>query len=96
MNALTQKDIGTLWLPKVIYKNTDQKQTTRLGSNWEWESKVVVRREVEKGTLGGLESIDETEIFEGSENSLVMNQTYTHTFQCNYELSHYPFDTQVN
>ena len=79
----------------MIYENTDQKQTTRLGSNWEWETKVIVRREQQKGR-SSFESVDETEVFEGSENSLVMNQTYTHTFQCNYELSYYPFDTQVD
>ena len=39
--------------------------------------------------------IDETEIFEGSENSLVMSQTYTREFQCNYDFVSYPFDTQV-
>ena len=96
LNALTQEDIQKLWLPKVIYENTDQKLTTRFANEWEWETKVVVRREVGKGTMSGLESVDEAEIFEGSENSLVMNQTYTHTFQCNFELSYYPFDTQVN
>ena len=79
----------------MIYENTDQKDTTRLGDNWEWETKVVVRRRQENGTLSGLDSVDETEIFKGSENSLVMNQTYTHNFQCNFELSYYPFDTQV-
>ena len=96
LNALTKKDIGNLWLPKVIYENTDQKETTRVGSNWEWETRLIVRREQEKGTMSGPESVDETEIFSGFENSLVMNQTYTHTFQCNYQLSRYPFDTQVN
>ena len=96
LNTLTKKDIDTLWLPKVIYENTDQKETTRLGSNWEWETRVVVQRQQENGTMSGFESVDETEIFKGSANNLVMNQTYTHTFQCNYELSHYPFDTQVN
>ena len=40
--------------------------------------------------------IDEAEIFEGAENSLTMNQTYTWEFQCKYELQRYPFDTQVN
>ena len=95
LNALAKMDIDNLWLPKVIYENTDQKQTTRVGSNWEWETKVVVRREEEQGLMSGPESVDETEIFSGSENSLVMNQTYTHTFQCNYKLSYYPFDTQV-
>ena len=39
--------------------------------------------------------IDETEIFEGSENSLVMSQTYTREFQYNYDFVSYPFDTQV-
>ena len=96
LNALTQEDIQKLWLPEVIYENTDQKESTRLGETWEWKTIVVVRREEENGTMSGPESVDETEVFSGSENSLVMNQTYTHTFQCNYELSHYPFDTQVH
>ena len=40
--------------------------------------------------------IDEAEIFEGSENSLRMEQMYTHAFQCVFKLSKYPFDTQVS
>ena len=47
------------------------------------------------GTLKGLETIDETEFFQGAENSLVMMQTYTLEFQCSYDLKKYPFDTQV-
>ena len=81
--------------PQVIYENTDQKDTTRLGSgNWEWDTLVEVERE---GTFKRSAShmIDETEIFEGSENSLVMSQTYTREFQCNYDFVSYPFDTQV-
>ena len=40
LNALTQNEIDEIWLPKVIYENTDQKETTRLGENWEWETSV--------------------------------------------------------
>ena len=94
LNALPQEDFERLWLPKVIYENTDQKESTRLGSNWEWESKVLVKREG-NFSRSGLDSIDENEIFEGHENRLVMGQVYTHTFQCGYEFSTYPFDTQV-
>ena len=94
LNALPQEDFERLWLPKVIYENTDQKESTRLGSNWEWESKVLVKREG-NFSRSGLDSVDENEIFEGHENRLVMGQVYTHTFQCGYEFSTYPFDTQV-
>ena len=48
-----------------------------------------------KLTRSGIEEVDEAEIFEGDENRLTMNQTYTLEFQCKYELQRYPFDTQV-
>ena len=41
-----------------------------------------------------MEEVDEREIFEGSENRLTLNQTYTHEFQCLYDLEKYPFDKQ--
>ena len=43
----------------------------------------------------GVDEVDEREIFEGSENALTMNQTYTHEFQCNFDLRRYPFDRQT-
>ena len=95
MNALSKKDINRLWLPLVVYTNTDQQETTRLGENWEWSTKVVVKRE---GTFERSEPevLDEIEIFKGKENSLSMVQSYTHEFQCVYQLENYPFDTQVS
>ena len=87
-----------IYVPEVIYENTDDKESTRLGEfgAGEWKTNVIVSREEENGTMRGLDFVDETEFFDGSQNSLVMNQSYTHIFQCNYELAHYPFDTQVN
>ena len=83
-----------MWLPKIIYENTDQKETTRLGTIWEWETNVEVRRE---GNFrkSGLEIVDEAYIYKGNENTLIMTQTYTHKFQCQYSFENYPFDTQV-
>ena len=43
----------------------------------------------------GLEEVDEREIFKGSENRLILTQTYTHEFQCVYKLDNYPFDKQT-
>ena len=56
--------------------------------------RVVVERN-ENGTPTGLETVDKTELFKGEENSLVMFQTYTHDFQCSFDLKKYPFDTQT-
>ena len=46
-------------------------------------------------TRSDVMEVDEAEIFEGAENRLTMNQTYTWEFQCQYELQRYPFDSQV-
>ena len=94
LNALSLDEINTLWLPLVIYTNTDQQETTRLGCCVEWSTYVLVRREGEF-RRSGFEVLDETEVFKGEENSLVMVQSYTHEFQCVYQLERYPFDTQV-
>ena len=94
LNALTDEDIKTIWLPLIVYDNTDQKEVTRLGVDWEWVTRITVTRE---GNFTGsnVEEVDEAEIFKGAENRLTMNQTYTWEFQCKYELQRYPFDSQV-
>ena len=94
LNALSLEEIRRLWLPLVVYMNTDQQETTRLGADWEWRTYVSVKREG-NFTRSGYEMVDETEIFKGNENTLVMTQSYTLDFQCTYQLERYPFDTQV-
>ena len=86
LNALQKRDFEKLWLPEVIYENTDQKESTRLGEfgAGEWKTRVIVKREGTQTPIGS-NSVDETQIFKGSENSLVMSQVYTHPFQCNYK-----------
>ena len=82
--------------------------TTRLGERWEWETSVVAIRNgnFSRGSPyitinisiiipGGLRTLDEVEIFEGDNFVLQMTQTYSHRFQCNFDLALYPFDTQV-
>ena len=94
LNALSMEEINRLWLPLVIYTNTDQQETTRLGCCVEWSTYVLVKREGDF-RRSELEDLDEAELFKGEENSLLMVQSYTHKFQCPYQLHTYPFDTQV-
>ena len=65
MNALTDEDTRTIWLPLIIFDNTDQKEVTRLGMDWEWATDVTVTREG-NFTRSGVEEVDEAEIFEGA------------------------------
>ena len=44
-NALTEDEISMIWLPVLIYVNTDQKETTRLGWINEWSTTVLVSRD---------------------------------------------------
>ena len=44
-NALTEDEMKTIWLPILIYANTDQKETTRLGWITEWSTSVRVSRD---------------------------------------------------
>ena len=92
LNALTDADVRSLWLPYVIYANTDMQEAVQLEDGL--DTTIVVTREG-SFTRSGTEIIDETEIFEGKDNKLSMYQTYTKSFQCLYSLQKYPFDTQV-
>ena len=45
LNALTEDEMKSIWLPVVIYANTDQKETTRLGWTEEWSTNVFIARD---------------------------------------------------
>ena len=94
LNALTDEEISQLWLPRVIYDNTDQMESTKVGEEWGWSTGVTIAREGEF-TRSQLDEVDEIEIFRGEDNTISMMQVYTHRFQCQYHLQKYPFDTQV-
>ena len=60
LNALSDDNLFELWLPNVIYDNTDQKELTRIGENWEWSTELGVVREG-NFSRSGLDVVDETE-----------------------------------
>ena len=85
--SLNEEDlIERLWLPLVVFANTDQQETTMLDMDWEWSTSVSVLREgnficsSREGnfTRSDLTVHDEIETFKGEENNLVMEQAYTH------------------
>ena len=67
LNALTADDIKKIWLPLIVYDNTDQKEVTRLGMDWEWATRVTVTREEGMGIYREVGkdqvAVDEAKVF---------------------------------
>ena len=89
-NSLGIEDVDRLWIPVVVFRNTENSEAT-LG---EVNSEVTVTREGEF-TRSGAEVVEEINIFRGAANKITFQQVYTKTFKCKYLLHLYPFDTQV-
>ena len=77
LNMLSAEEMTNLWLPYVIYDNTDYKETTSF-AEWKWRTDLMVNRtytpwESEDDFIrSGLEEVAETEIVDGATNTLVM------------------------
>ena len=90
-NPLELEDIKSLWTPKLVYRNNKNNHDTIAALE---NSQVYVKR---RGGFAQspLSSMDEIEIFEGRENPLTMIQSYTKDFKCVFDMTTFPFDTQV-
>ena len=92
LNSLSEDDINSLWVPHLIYENTDNNEALRIGG--ETETKVDITREG-NFVRSGMDVAEEIEHFKGAENKLTLNQTYSTSFHCIYLIHYFPFDTQV-
>lgn len=90
-NILSANEIGSIWIPYIIFENTDNDEAITIE---DVRSTISVTRE---GSFvrSGSEISDEIEIFKGEENKITMNQTHSKQFHCTYLLHYFPFDTQV-
>ena len=103
MNTLNKEEAASLWVPNLIYRspnlinkvlnltcrNNKENDDTRSE-----KSRLKISREG-NFSRSGVDVVDEIEIFEGNENPLILMQSYTKVFKCEYHLATFPFDTQV-
>jgi hypothetical protein len=83
-----QKD-GT-WIPPIIFNNTDKNIMVIESHNPD----LFIRRQGNH-TNSPLTSVNEDFLYKGSENILDFRVGHKLTFQCDFQLHAYPFDTQV-
>ena len=88
-NALTIQEVHKIWIPQLIFSNTENNEATEGVANTE----IIVVREG-NFTRSDYDIVDETNVFEGKDNKLTFETSYTKIFRCEYQLHMYPFDTQ--
>ena len=88
-NLLSRSEIDNLWIPFVVFSNTENSEATK-GDD---DSEVTVTKEGDY-TESSLDVMEEINIFEGSDNKITFQQVYAKEFKCVYQLQLYPFDTQ--
>ena len=89
-NALALEDVQRLWIPFLVFDNTEKNEATK-GTE---DTELTLTRE---GSYVGSQddNVEEINIFEGAANRITFEQVYTKTFKCTYQLQLYPFDKQV-
>ena len=89
-NALTTEEAQTIWIPKLVFSNTQENDVTAGTKN----TVLTVTKEGNH-TRSEPDTAEEINIFEGKENRLTFQTTYAKVFECEYQLSRYPFDMQT-
>ena len=88
-NLLSRSEIDNLWIPFVVFSNTEKNEATK-GDD---DTEVTVTKEG-NFTESSMEVMEEINIIEGSDNKITFQQVYAKEFKCVYLLQLYPFDTQ--
>ena len=89
-NALSNEDISRLWIPSIVFRNTRKNDIVKADDD------VVVTIAREGNFTRSTDDLaEEINIFQGSENRIVFESSYTKSFSCEYQLQMYPFDLQV-
>lgn len=89
-NALTYDEIKSLWIPHLLFSNTQNNDATKATK----ETVLTINREG-NFTSSTPDVLEEVNIFEGWENRITFETAYTKAFQCEYHLELYPFDMQT-
>ena len=87
-NSLSEAEKDDLWIPTLTFTNTANQERSKRDNN----SLVTVAR------LGSVERSGEARniyIYTGEENPLHVSRVYSTKWLCNYDMTWYPFDTQV-
>ena len=89
-NILAESELDNIWIPSLVFANTENREVTRLISGSEVKVKILGN-----ASKSGLDLVDEIYIFKGNENPLIWTERYQQSIKCIFSLEMFPFDIQV-
>ena len=89
LNGFLPNEIGDIWVPEMIFSNTEEKPSTIVDE----KTTIFVEKRGEH-KLSGSDENENIQYFAGTENPLQLQRFYNQRFLCNYQLKWYPFDIQ--
>ena len=89
-NLASPEKISEIWIPPLIFNNT--KKNIMITRD---QTAGLFMNKMGEPTLPEDSNVYENLYFAGSENVLIYRMDYEMTLTCNFELNHYPFDTQT-
>ena len=89
-NLVKEESKSQLWIPPLVFNNTDANIVVTDQTN-----AILFINKQGNHTIAPLTSIDEDFYYKGEENVLVLMGSHEMTFDCNFQLERYPFDSQI-
>ncbi|XP_023345924.1 uncharacterized protein LOC111714922 isoform X2 [Eurytemora carolleeae] len=89
LNTLSIEEKGLIWIPVLVFDNTENKVTTLVDD----EASITIQKQGDY-YLSGLDEYSNREYYRGEENPLTLSRFYNTRFLCQYDLQWYPFDIQ--
>ena len=89
LNGFLPNENGEIWVPEMIFSNTEEKPSTIVD-----EKTTIFVEKVGEHKLSASDENENIQYFAGTENPLQLTRFYNQRFLCNYQLKWYPFDIQ--
>ena len=90
MNVITTEELERIWLPIIVFDNTESDQRSILDG----KSFATIKR-MSRGIGSDSTFSEDIDIYKGSENTITMSRLYNIEFFCDYDMRWYPFDAQT-
>ena len=95
LNVLSEDDLDLIWYPKVVYHNIQHGEKIKRVSDVSHLVWNVIRNEDNRFQLGDISQPENSHLYEGSENKMMMKKQYYIEWICVFSMVWYPFDSQT-